>query len=220
MGNDHMGTTHSTHGDAPEQQPEGDPTTPPNPRRRDSPSWAEIRTHLNALKKRDLVEAMKALFESSADCRAFLAARLLSKSDGGAALKSYRKKIVDQFYPDRGFGKLKLGVARKAIRDYRKAADDLSGTLELMMTFVETATEFTRDFGDINEGFYNSADSVLSELVQLLKKPGRGELYAHFRDRLQELARRADCIGWGYGDSVEDQVEGVERYWSGRTDEQ
>ena len=39
-----------------------------------------------------------------------------------------------QFFPARGIGKLKLGEARKAIRDYRKATGDLSGTAELLMT--------------------------------------------------------------------------------------
>lgn len=48
---------------------------------------------------------------------------------GGAALEKYRARIINQFFPGRGFGKLKLGEARRAIRDYRKAAGDIPGTL-------------------------------------------------------------------------------------------
>ena len=70
-----------------------------------------------------------------------------------------------QFFPARGIGKLKLGEARKAIRDYRKATGDLSGTAELLMTYVENGTRFTREFGDIDERFYSSVESALDELA-------------------------------------------------------
>ena len=35
-------------------------------------------------------------------------------------------------------------MARKAIRDYRRATRNLTGTAELLMTYVETGAEFTR----------------------------------------------------------------------------
>ncbi len=78
-----------------------------------------------------------------------------------------------QFFPARGIGKLKLGEARKAIRDYRKATGDLSGTAELLMTYVENGTRFTREFGDIDERFYSSVESALDELAALLRGPVR-----------------------------------------------
>jgi hypothetical protein len=59
------------------------------------------------------------------DVRAFLQARFQAEENTGAALEKYRRKIVDQFFPARGDGKLKLGEARKAIRDYRKVTGNL-----------------------------------------------------------------------------------------------
>ena len=44
-------------------------------------------------------------------------------------LEKYRRKIVEQFFPARGYGKLKLSEARKAIRDYRRATGNLTGRL-------------------------------------------------------------------------------------------
>jgi hypothetical protein len=38
-----------------------------------------------------------------------------------AILDKYRKRIVEQFFPKRGEGKLDLRSARRIIRDYRKA---------------------------------------------------------------------------------------------------
>src|SRR5689334_11242652 len=92
--------------------------------------------------------------EQSADNKLFLATRLSPEVIGAEALEPYRKRIIVQFFPPRGFGKLNLREARQAIRDYRKATSDLAGTLELMMTYVENGTAFTREYGDISEGFY------------------------------------------------------------------
>lgn len=78
-------------------------------------------------------------------------------------LEKYRRKIVEQFFPARGFGKLKLGEARQAIRDYRKATDHLPGTAELLLTYVENGADFTRQFGDTDERFYNSLESALAD---------------------------------------------------------
>lgn len=69
-----------------------------------------------------------------ADNRDFLEARCQAEDGGGAALEKYRRKIIEQFFPRYGIGKLKLGEARKAIRDYRKATGNLAGTLELMLS--------------------------------------------------------------------------------------
>jgi len=130
------------------------------------------------------------------------------------AVERYRRTIIEQFYPSRGFGKLKLAEARKAIRDYRRATGNLAGTIDLMLTYVENGTRFTREFGDINEAYYNSLESVLHEMTQLLRKDGPA-LYPQFRQRIQRLSTHADHIGWGYGDYLRDQVHLLEEELAG-----
>lgn len=176
--------------------------------------WQSIRQHLNDWSKPALIALVKDLYEASPDNRDFLHARFQADENAGAALEKYRRKIVEQFYPARGDGKLKLGEARKAIRDYRKATGNLEGTIDLMLTYVENGTEFTREFGDINESFYNSLESVLNEMAQLLMNES-GEFYPKFRERVQRLATRADGIGWGYGDALRGQVYQLENELAG-----
>lgn len=174
-----------------------------------STGWQSVRQRLNGWSKPALISLVKDLYEASPDNRDFLQARFQAEGDAGVALEKYRRKIVEQFFPARGDGKLKLGEARKAIRDYRKATGNLEGTIDLMLAYVENGTEFTQEFGDINESFYNSLESVLNEMAQLLMIEGR-ELYPKFRERIQRLATRADGIGWGYGDAVRGQVYELE----------
>ena len=163
--------------------------------------WKKVRRQLNDWTKYALIALVKDLYDASPDNRDFLQARFQAEENDGAALEKYRRKIVEPFFPERGDGKLKLAEARKAIRDYRKATGNLTGTIDLMLTYVENGTEFTRQFGDINESFYNSMESVLIEFTELLL--GRGsDLYPRFRDRIQVLATHADHISWGYGDAL------------------
>jgi len=151
---------------------------------------------------------IKDLYDSSPANRDFLHARFQAEETGGTALEAYRRKIIEQFFPSRGFGKLKLAEARKAIRDYRKASGNSAGTIELMLTFVENGTEFTLQFGDIDEPFYNHLASVLNEMVRLLCQDA--ELYPRFRERIVRLKTHAGDIGWGYGDLLRQEVHFLE----------
>lgn len=172
-------------------------------------NWSQIRRHLKGWPRPALLALAKDLYNASAANRDFLHARFQADGDSGEALEKYRRKIIEQFFPQRGDGKLKLAEARKAIRDYRKATGNLAGTIDLMLAYVENGTEFTRQFGDINEAYYNSLESVMNEMVALLWREG-AELYPRFRARIQRLEAQADHIGWGYGDYLREQVGSLE----------
>jgi hypothetical protein len=158
---------------------------------------------------------VKDLYEAAAGNRDFIHARSKAGESGGEVLEKYRGKIVKQFFPARGFGKLKLGEARKAIRDYRKATGNLPGTAELLMTYVENGTRFTREYGDIDERFYSSVESALDELAALLRGEAQG-MYPRFRDRLAKVEQMTDGIGWGFHDFVGDVVGRLEEELGGR----
>ena len=177
--------------------------------------WSAVRQHLTTWDKPALLALVKDLYEAAAENRDFIHARCQAGESGGEALEKYRGKIVEQFFPARGFGKLKLGEARKAIRDYRKATGNLPGTAELLMTYVENGARFTHEYGDIDERFYNSVESALDELAALLRGEAR-EMYPQFRDRLARVEQMTDGIGWGFHDFVADVVGRLEEELGGR----
>lgn len=110
---------------------------------RKSGGWSAVRPRLLTWEKAALLALVKELYDAAAENRDFIEARC-QPGDGGAALERSRRKIVEQFFPARGEGKLKLGEARKAIRDYRRATRDVPGTAELLMTYVENGTRFSQ----------------------------------------------------------------------------
>ena len=164
---------------------------------------------------------LRDLFKSSDTVRAFLSNHFLPQGDGGETLAKYRKRVIDPFYPARGFGKLNLREARRAIREYHKGTGDAAGTIELLLTYVESGTRFTNDYGDINESFYISLESALGEMADLLKTPEGVRLYPQFQERIVALAKSASGIGWGYGDAVAEIISELEatigEEWEART---
>ena len=162
--------------------------------------WVEIEEELNELGKPALLRLLKELYDASAGNQAFFATRFLDQGVTAEMREPYRKRIIHQFFPKRGFGKLDLRLARQAINDYRRATSDIAGTLDLMLTYVEQGTRFTNEYGDIEESFYNSMESVLGEAAKLASS--QPELYLQFQDRLKGLVRATRGIGWGYHDAV------------------
>jgi len=65
--------------------------------------------------------------------------------------------------------------------------------------------EFTNQYGDIDERYYNSMESALSELAALLRGAAR-QCYPQFRARLTRLEQKSDGIGWGFHDFIADVV--------------
>ena len=171
--------------------------------------WSAIRPPLTTWEKPAMITLIKELYDAAAVNRDLIQARVLAGENNGELLEKYRRKIEEQFFPARGFGKLKLGEARRAIRDYRKVTNSIPGTAELLMNYVENGTRFTREYGDIDEGFYNSIESALAELATLLRGKARG-LYSQFAQRLATVKQMSDGIGWGFCDSIADIVGSLE----------
>lgn len=167
--------------------------------------WNAVKRHIKGWGTAQFTALLKDLYDSSTENRTFLDARVQREDGGGAALETYRQRVVEPFFPKRGFGRLKLGEARKAIRDYRKATGDVAGTADLLMTYVENGAQFTHQYGGIDERFYNSLESALDELAKLLRGEGNG-LYPQFRERLAKVEQLSDGIGWGFHDFISDVV--------------
>jgi len=132
-------------------------------------------------------------------------------SKGDKLLDEYREKIIHEFFPNNGrYDSFpQMGKMKQWIRDYRKGTGDLAGTTELMVTFQEQGADFTMEYGDINERFYDSLLSGWNDLVKMLTKDAP-ELFFAFRERLLEIVKPVfGRVGWGYGDGVYEAVDEI-----------
>ena len=182
------------------------------PQRR-KPSWANLKQKIMLWGRPELLALLKQLHDLSPDNRLFLQARLLPDASNGDAIEEYRGKIIKAFYLKSGWPrtKVQLAEARAAIRHYLAATQDIKGTADLMLTYLEVGTTFAVEFGETDEGFYRSLGSVMEETEQLLKEHRAEGLYGQLRERMKALAKKAAKVGWGHGDLVADTVAALER---------
>lgn len=111
-----------------------------------------------------------------------------------------KKKVQNEFFPDRGLGKLRLAEAKKAISTFEKTTGDKERTLDLMMFYVEMGVEFTLAFGDIHDRFYESIESMYAKVT---KECDENETYYNlFSQRLEQVIHQTMGIGWGFHDCL------------------
>jgi uncharacterized protein with ATP-grasp and redox domains len=70
-----------------------------------------------------------------------------------------------------------------------------------MLYYVECGTEFTVNFGDINEKYYISLARVFRDSLELIDK---NKLHKSFKDKAHNIVHLSENVGWGFYDAVLD----------------
>lgn len=163
-----------------------------------------LNKHLKQLNKEQLIELVKDCFGVSKDMEKFLAVRILGEEAAESLFDEYRKKVEQEFFPERGHGKLRLQEAKKAIAEFEKLTGNLRHSFELKLTYVEMGVAFTLTYGDIDERFYNSMVSVYADVIGIVNEDDTGELFGEFGERLEKIVTDTEDIGWGFHDDLAD----------------
>jgi len=162
---------------------------------------------------KELINLIRDLYRLSEENRLYLLAGSKDTKNEPEILEAYREVIKNEFFPEKGYGTLRYSVAEKAIDSYSKASGNLEGKMDLMLFYVENGVDFTNEYGDIDEKFYDKVTDMLEKFCNLLKKPEGKNLYPKFKKRLFEIRKKTDGIGWGFGDSVDFLVTDIEDFF-------
>lgn len=135
-------------------------------------------------------------------------ARFLSDSAQSEHLAAYKMRIQQAISPKQPWKQVvRLGEGRKAISDFKKANGNIRDTLTLMTHYIKCGNDFTLEFGDIDEVFYDSLSSMFSNIVKSLVGEGNPDLVAQFLPLLDAEFQRVDRkVGWGYSDEMADEL--------------
>jgi hypothetical protein len=176
-------------------------------------TWTQIKRHIQDFSQAGLLDIIHELYKANDLNKVFLTARF----QPGATLESrellgFKKQIHKYMCPNptssnEYFLNLKYGPARKIITNYKKTKDVL-GTMDLMLTYVEAGNEFTQTYGDIDGPFYDSVCAMLDSFVKVFMAC-EDEAMPYFKERLQQLARDSQGIGWGYSDHVRETIRSL-----------
>lgn len=173
------------------------------PRKSNTAKWETVKNPLSRCERKDLLNLIRDLYNRSDENSRFIQARFISAS---TQLESYKKIIYHALYPDIIHNEyVNFRVGRKAISDYKKATGDSVGTLKLMIYYVEQGHQFTLDYGDMDEHFYSSLESMFDATLKNLKKSDQ-RIIDMFLPRMQAIVNKANGMGWGYYDYIAESL--------------
>ncbi|REE90632.1 hypothetical protein A8990_106137 [Paenibacillus taihuensis] len=161
-----------------------------------------LKKQLKTYKTEELVSIIVDCYRSNPEVKKYIHMLLEPENTEDQLFEEAKKKIVQQFYPDRGYPKLKLAEAKKAISEFGKLSGNQARTIELMIHYVELGVRFTNDYGDINEPFYNSIASTYHNALKKINQDTNEGLLHLFKERLSAIVTDTSHIGWGFHDEL------------------
>lgn len=159
-----------------------------------------LKNYLSGKTKEQLIEEIEILIKRFDQVRDYYRIRTTSKKDK-AVLEAYKKKIKQEFFPERGYGEGRPSVGKAPILQFLKVSYLPEYLVDLMLYYVEQGIKYTLAYGDIDESFYDSVVSVYEDALDLIKE---NSLYEQFYDRCKKAVDDTKGMGWGFHDGLED----------------
>ena len=161
-------------------------------------SKTQLKKHLQALPQEQVVDLMLQLYDANKSARDWLEYYL--QPDDDATLKKYKALIHNEFYPaDGSEPKMRFGICRQAISDFKKLKPRPESQAELMIFFVETGCHFAYDYGSMWEQYYAVMARAFLSAMKFIKQH---DLIARFQPNLDAILRYARSSDWGFEEAV------------------
>ena len=162
---------------------------------------AALKKQLKSLSQQETIALICSLYQNCPDVANILNAKF-SGEDYVKGLLAESKEKIEKEFSGQGMKVPSLSKAKKVISDFKKVSPTPEDILELKLHYVECVAEFGSSFGDMPESFYDSLESVYSDVVSGLNKLGSEELFAAFYPRLHSVITEVDGLGYGISDGL------------------
>ncbi len=162
-----------------------------------------LKRYLKTRSQEELIGHIAELFKRFEGVKDFYQVQLYPEEQKQVADK-YKKIIENEFFPNRGFGRAKLSVAKKAITEYKKVNKSSVGLIDMMLFYVEQGVKFTKAYGDIDEPFYDIMESMYEKAIKNVIKYQQEET---FQKRCYKIVSDTSGMGWGFHDALSHMYE-------------
>ncbi|MGD1860388.1 MAG: DUF6155 family protein [Leptolyngbyaceae cyanobacterium] len=161
---------------------------------------SDLKRYLAARPQTQLAKEIVDLFQKIPAVKDYYQIKLNPQAETNVQEK-YKQIIRKEFATADRPGPARLSVARKAVMDFKKVAGSRESIADMMLFYVEQGVAFTNAFGDIDEPFYNSMESMYEKAAQWATQH---ELTAVFIPRFQRIVKATAHMGWGFNDCLTD----------------
>jgi len=157
-----------------------------------------LKRQLNESTKEQLIKEIADLFKKNDFVRDYYNIRY-GDDHSLSVLMKHKEIIENEFFPENGFGKARLSIAKKAITEFKKINCDKKLLAELMLFYVENGVSYTDCYGDINEQFYSSMESMYERALKFITD---NNLVPTFKERCIKIMDDTADMGWGFHDQL------------------
>jgi|SRR5690554_9330 len=164
-------------------------------------SKTKLKKELQKLTKEQLIVQILDLYDKNKHIKEFYNFYLNPLDENQLAEKyiAIIKKEFDVARPERAG--LKFSVAKKTISEFKSLSPSAESLANVMMTLPECACEFTCEWGDMEESFYNAAYNNFKAALKFIAK---NNLLPYFQQRAQQCTIWASSCGYGFADDIDD----------------
>ena len=160
----------------------------------------ELKKYLIDLGKTELTKIILDTYSNNKDAKEYLD-YIVSPNEKEQFLKA-KKIIEEEYFPEKTFPpKSRLSVAKKAIRDFSRLNPSPEREAELLIFLVEQGCEFTNEYGDMEESFYESMENNFERALKFMHKH---DLLEKFKEDAENCLELASVCGYGFYDELVD----------------
>jgi len=164
------------------------------------PKVSDLKRYLKNRSQAELMNEIADLFKKIPAVKDYYQVKI-NPHDESVIADKYKAIIRREFATEGTPGRARLSVARKAVMDFKKLAIGPNSVADMMLFYIEQGVAFTAAFGDIDEPFYSSMESMYEQAAQWTTKYG---LTDTFMPRFQRIVDDTDYMGWGFHDTLTD----------------
>lgn len=163
-------------------------------------SKTALKKYLKTLTKEQIIEFIIEMYDNNKQARTYLEHFLSPLEEGGLLLEKYKQVIKREFNVENPMSaKCSFSTCRKLISEFASLKPSEELLADLMLTLPESACEFTYNYGDMSEQFYNSAVNNFIRALEFMRK---NELLEKFKIRCTKCVECASVCGYGFGDEM------------------
>ena len=161
-----------------------------------------LKKSLSFKSNKELIQEIANLYKKFSVVKDYYQAKEGNPEEVIEKYKNIIKKEFSYGY-SRGMPKARLGVARKAVQDFKKLSNNPEFLVDIMLTFVEEISNFNTEFGADRESYYVSPEGMYHDALLMLKK---SHLLSKFEIRTKLIVKNA-TDGWGHFDTLEESYQ-------------
>jgi len=158
----------------------------------------ELKKHLKDATKEELLKDIVDIYKKNEFVKDYYVSKY-SADSRSLVLAKYKEIIEYEFFPEKGFGKARLSVAKKSITEFKKISNDKTSIAELMIFYVENGVNYTECYGDIDQQFYHSMENMYERLLKFIVDNGLVDV---FNDRCLKIVSDTQNMGWGFHEQL------------------